>query len=207
MIYFLYLFSFFIWSSILNYIAHFIISQNYKNYLFPYFESFMTFCFMALWYKSSYFSSHFILFSALGITIQTDFSYMLISRFVSLYAVPSGILLSYMHYLPIHWIESIVASVIGYSFFYIINKIFYVIKKQDGMGQGDFDLMALIGAYTGLLGIWFTVLIGSLLGTTVSILYIIYKKSRITHVPFGPYLSIGAITFVLCRSFIIHYML
>lgn len=162
---------------------------------------------MALWYKSSYFSSHFILFSALGITIQTDFSYMLISRFVSLYAVPSGILLSYMHYLPIHWIESIVASVIGYSFFYIINKIFYVIKKQDGMGQGDFDLMALIGAYTGLLGIWFTVLIGSLLGTTVSILYIIFKKSRITHVPFGPYLSIGAITFVLCRSSIIHYML
>lgn len=197
---------FFSWSVILNITAGFLISRPAKKFLYlhPFFEWFMTISFCALWYQSIHFYSYFILFSALGVTIQTDLSCMLISRFVSLYLAPTGIILSFFNLLPIHWTESLVACVSGYLFFYAINKLFFLIKKQDGIGQGDIDLMALTGAYTGLLGIWFTILFGSIIGTITALAMILHKKKSPVCLPFGPSLALATIIFVLFKSQIIH---
>lgn len=197
---------FFSWSVILNITAGFLISRPAKKmfYLFPLFECFMTICFCALLHNTTHFWSYFLFFSALGITIQTDLSCMLISRFVSLYLAPTGVILSFFDFLPIHWIESLIACIVGYLFFYGINKLFFFIKKQDGLGQGDVDLMALIGAYTGLLGIWFAVLFGSIIGMIVALCIMLRKKSSLTCLPFGPSLALATIIFVLFKNQILH---
>lgn len=203
------LISFFSWSMILNLTAGFLIFRPKAKllYLFPYFECFMTICLYALWYNDLYFWPHFLLFSALGITIQTDLSCMLISRFVSLYLVPTGIILSFFNFLPINMIESLLASILGFLFFYAINKLFFLIKKQDGLGQGDCDLMALIGAYTGLLGIWFTILFGSIIGVFTALMIMLRKKASIVYLPFGPALAVASIIFVLFKHVIINHFL
>ena len=197
--------TFFAWSIILNLAAGFMVCRptSKKLFLFPFFEWFMTACFFLLWQSSVEFLPYFILFSALGITISTDLSCMLISRFVSLYLAPTGIILSFFNVIPLCWQESLTASIAGYLFFYVINKIFYLIKKQDGLGQGDFDLMALIGAYTGFLGVWFTILFGSIFGTIAAVIYLLYKKSSRGCLPFGPFLAIATMFFVLFKDAII----
>lgn len=200
---------FFSWSVILNIAAGFLVSRPAKKmfFLFPFFEWFMTICFFALLQNSTFFWSYFFLFSALGITIQTDLSCMLISRFVSLYFAPTGILLSFLGFLPIDGIESLVASMLGFLFFYSVNKIFFFIKKQDGLGQGDMDLMALIGAYTGLLGIWFAILFGSII-SVIALSYMTFiKRTSITCLPFGPSLALATIIFVLCKAQILRCLL
>lgn len=197
------IFLFFVWSTTLNLIAGQLVFRSKKLFLFPTFECFMVLSFMMLWQTSPYFIPHFVLFSALAITISTDLSCMLISRFVSLYLAPTGLLFSFLNMSPISWQESLAASIMGYFFFYLINKIFYLIKKQDGLGQGDFDLMALIGAYTGLLGIWFTILIGSIFGTICALIFMILRKSTLNYVPFGPFLAIATMSWLIYQSQII----
>lgn len=198
---------FFIWATFLTFFSYILLNKKMSKDFFPFFELFMTLSFILLWQTSTYFLPYFILFSALGVTIQTDLSYMLISRFVSLYLAPTGIILSYFKYLPITFFESVIATIIGYGALYIINKIFYLCKNKNGIGQGDFDLMALVGAYTGLLGIWFTILIASITGAATGLLYMIYKKRRISFLPFGPFLSVAGILFVLFQQQIVSYLL
>lgn len=167
----------------------------------------------ALWwtilaYPSSYFSpAYFFFFSALWITIYTDYSHMLISRFVSLYLVPVGILLSFFEFLPITPFESIIAAIFGYSFLWIANTIFYLIKRHDGLGQGDLELMACIGSFAGFLGCWFALLIGSVLGTILGCFIIILSKKNTLMFPFGPFLAFGASTYVIFQNQIAEYIL
>lgn len=205
----LWILSFFSWSIILNIISGLITSRPFKKAFcfYPFFEWFMTVCFFGILHNKIYFWPYFFLFSALGITIQTDLTHMVISRFVSLYLAPTGVILSAFGFLPLCWAESLIASVIGYLFFYTINKIFFFIKKQDGLGQGDIDLMALIGAYTGLLGIWFSILFGSFVGMLAALYVMSRKKTSLTCLPFGPSLALATIIFVLLKNQIIVYLI
>lgn len=161
-------------------------------------------CFAQLWLNNSpFFSVYFFFFSALTITIHTDMEHMLVSRFVSLYLVPAGIFLSYARYLPISPIESAASAMAAYLFLFSINKIFYLIKKHDGLGQGDLELFAFIGSFTGLLGCWFTILFSSVLGTLTGCLYMLWSRKTISILPFGPFLAIGAMLFVLFEQWIL----
>ncbi|HSW76203.1 MAG TPA: prepilin peptidase [Candidatus Saccharimonadales bacterium] len=205
------------WSFILRIIAHKLIyGLSYpipsavieKKTPCSYFIDILTIiCFLLLWTQNSpYFPAYFLFFSALIITIHTDMQHMLISRFVSLYCVPVGIYLSYVHYLPISPAHSILAALGGYCFLLIINTIFYLIKKHDGLGQGDLELLAFIGSFTGLLGCWFSILFGSVLGTFTGCLYILCSRKTVTMLPFGPFLAIGAILFVLFEPWILTFL-
>jgi len=141
---------------------------------------------------------YFIFFSALIVTIRTDLEFMLISRYMTLFLVPVGIAFSALGFLPISPLESILCALGGYLLFYAIAQAFYWFTGREGMGQGDLDLIAFIGAFTGLMGVWMTILIGSILGSVSSAIYLLASgHERSTHIPFGPFLAFGAICYVL----------
>lgn len=151
--------------------------------------------------------AYFIFISALWITIHSDLRYMLISRFASLYLVPIAIIGSYYHYLPITPVESIACSTLSALFLLTINKIFYMMKGHDGLGQGDIELIACIGAWIGFLGTWFTILVGSTIGTLGGCVYIIYTRNQIKMIPFGPFLASACLLFMLCQNHILQLLL
>jgi len=76
------------------------------------------------------------------------------------------------------------------------------------MGEGDFDLLFLIGAFTGIIGCWATITIGSMIGSIVGIINIAYLRlsttntdaSLTTKIPFGPFLALGAILYVMLQK-------
>lgn len=146
-----------------------------------------------------YLISYAFFFSALIITIRSDLELFLISRYVTLYIIPVAFILSYLNFLPISLIESIIGSILGYGILWIIAKTFYIYTGKHGMGQGDLELLAMIGSFTGILGAWVALCLGSILGSFVGIfILLINKQKRDTIVlPFGPFLSIGAIIYVL----------
>lgn len=151
--------------------------------------------------------AYFIFLSALWVTVYTDTWHMLISRFVSLYLVPVGIIFAAANVLPLHPIESIIAAFFGYALFWSANKLFFMLKGHDGLGQGDLELIACIGAFTGILGCWFSLLLGSIAGTIVGCMYILWHKKSVKILPFGPFLAFGASTFVLYQAEILKYLL
>lgn len=143
---------------------------------------------------------NFLLISSWYIVFYTDVKYKLISRFTSLYLVPTGIVCAYLEIIPISPSESIIAACAGYFLFWITNYIFYSFKKCDGLGQGDMDLIACIGSFLGLYGIWFTITISSILGSLLGLCYIIIFRKSAPTTPFGAFLSSVAIGFILLNQ-------
>lgn len=200
-----------LWSYALEQIAHFCIHNRFRTelsfYNQPHQIALLILCassfYVAIHTALLNYPAYFILISALWITIHSDLQNMLISRFASLYLIPIGLLLSWYELLPLSFQESLITCSISAVFFATMNALFYLIKKQRGLGQGDIELIACIGAWVGILGTWFTILIGSVVGTICTGIYIAISGHRINKIPFGPFLASACLCYVLYQSTIL----
>ncbi len=94
--------------------------------------------------------------------------------------------------------SSLLGILAGGGSLYAVALLYYLLRKQEGMGGGDIKLLAMIGAATGIKGVIFTIFAGSLLGTVSGIFIILYTKvadSKL-RIPFGPFLSLGVILYI-----------
>ena len=171
--------------------------------LYPSIEilSALLFSLLYFWAPTEYFFPYFIFFSALIVTIRSDLEYMLISRFVTLFLIPLALFFSLINLLPISIYESILGTVVGYSFLFIIRSLFNVLTGKEGIGQGDLDLIAFIGSFTGIIGCWISLLAGSIAGSFIGLGYLLlYQPQEPIKIPFGPFLAAGAISFILLQQ-------
>lgn len=133
---------------------------------------------------------------------------MLISRFVTIYLIPLGLLFSWTGLLPITVFDSVAGILLGYGSLYAVSKIFFWITKKDGVGQGDLELLAFIGSFVGFVGCWISLFLGSFIGSIVGIAYMVLFNKRLTFkVPFGPFLALGAIAYVLLQKKLLLFLL
>ncbi|GAB3378740.1 prepilin peptidase [Lysobacter fragariae] len=109
-------------------------------------------------------------------------------------------------YFPVK--PAVIGAAVGYTSLWSVCWVFKQLTGKDGMGQGDFKLLAAIGAWTGLKGILPTILVSSLVGAIIGSIFIAMKgKDRNTQIPFGPYLAIaGWIVFFWGQPLIDGYM-
>lgn len=174
--------------------------------LYPAIETLTAISMMLLYYMNDfdYFFAYFLFFSALIVTIRTDLETMLISRYVTLFLIPVGIFFSSTDYIPIIPLDSIMGAAIGYIILWLISAIFQACTGKQGIGEGDFELLAFIGSFTGIFGIWASLMIGSILGSIIGILYLhtTGKLQRHAQLPFGPFLALGALLYVLGEEYI-----
>ena len=85
---------------------------------------------------------------------------------------------------------SVIGAICGYMSLWSIFIVFKLITGKEGMGHGDFKLLAMLGAWTGWKMLFVIVLTSSLVGAIVGITMILLKKTeRGTQIPFGPYLA------------------
>lgn len=180
------------------------------SFLYPFIELLTLVTLSALYSSvpSTYFFSYFVLISALIVTIRSDLETMLISRYVTLFLIPFGLLFSALGLLPITLTESITGSLVGFGGLFLIAYTFFRLTGKHGLGQGDIDLLALIGSFTGIIGCWATILIGSVTGSILGIIYMrgIQSPTPIK-IPFGPFLALGAICYVFWQEAITHFLL
>ena len=92
---------------------------------------------------------------------------------------------------------ALLGAMAGYLSLWTVWWLFKQLTGKEGMGHGDFKLLAAIGAWTGLKGILPTILLSSLVGAIIGSIWLAAKgRDRATPIPFGPYLAIaGWITF------------
>lgn len=154
--------------------------------------------FLMIWVPIRYAPAYFILFSALIVSIRSDLETLLISQYVTIFLVPIGTLCSYLHLLPITPWQSLSGAIFGYIFLWGLANMFLLLTHKKGMGEGDFELLALIGSFIGIYGTWFTLIIASMTGSVIGISLIMRgNANRSTKIPFGPFLACAAIIYVL----------
>ena len=88
--------------------------------------------------------------------------------------------------------SSIIGAVAGYLVLWSVHHTFKLITKKEGMGYGDFKLLALLGAWLGWEFLPAIIIFSSLVGSVVGIALILFKKhQREIPIPFGPYLAVA----------------
>jgi len=178
--------------------------------LYPAIELFTAISLLILFYAlpTIYFLQYALYFSLLIITIRSDIEHMLISSFVTLYTLPIPLLLSFFQCLPITFVDSLLGALSGYLCLWSIGKLFYWWTGKQGIGEGDFEMLALIGAWTGMLGCWFAVTLGSVIGVISGIAIQAHRKTiDDIKIPFAPCLALGSMIFVFCSHYVIFYLM
>jgi len=95
--------------------------------------------------------------------------------------------------------EAVVGAIAGYLVLWGVYWLFKLIRGKEGMGYGDFKLLAALGAWLGWKALPGIVLLSSVAGAVIGIaLMIVHRRDGGTPLPFGPYLAIaGAIALFL----------
>ncbi len=85
---------------------------------------------------------------------------------------------------------SIIGAVAGYIALWSVFHLFKLATGKEGMGYGDFKLLALFGAWLGWQYLPIIILLSSLVGAVIGIGMIVFvKHDRTVPIPFGPYLA------------------
>jgi len=85
---------------------------------------------------------------------------------------------------------AIVGALAGYLSLWSVYHLFRLITGKEGMGYGDFKLLAALGAWLGWKMLPLIILMSAVVGAVVGVLMIAFKRhERSVPIPFGPYLA------------------
>ncbi|MDP3285827.1 MAG: prepilin peptidase [Desulfobacterales bacterium] len=147
---------------------------------------------------------YFAFISALLVITFIDIDHRIIPDTISLPGIPIGFLLASLVLPSMNYKTSLAGILTGGGSLLAVAWIYNLITKKEGMGGGDIKLLAMIGAFTGWKGVLFTIFVASSAGTLAGIAVMLKtKKGMKLAVPFGPFLSIGAILYVFFGTDII----
>ncbi|HUX62898.1 A24 family peptidase [Sulfuricella sp.] len=94
--------------------------------------------------------------------------------------------------------SALVGAVAGYLTLWCVYWLFKLVTKKEGMGYGDFKLLAAIGAWLGWQMLPLVILLSSLVGAVVGLSLILFAgHGRQIPIPFGPYLAGGGLIALL----------
>jgi leader peptidase (prepilin peptidase)/N-methyltransferase len=122
-----------------------------------------------------------------------DLDHQIIPNAITLPGIPLGVLAGLLVGQP-PFLDRLIGSLAGAGFLYLV--LFYggVLYGQEAMGEGDLNLIALVGAFLGWKAVVITILVGCLVGSVVGLsLIALGRVGRRQHIPFGPFLSLGAV--------------
>jgi leader peptidase (prepilin peptidase)/N-methyltransferase len=88
--------------------------------------------------------------------------------------------------------DAVIGAMAGYLILWSIYWVFKLLTGKEGMGYGDFKLLAALGAWLGWQALPLIILLSSLVGAVCGIaLMIIKRRGKEIPIPFGPYLAMA----------------
>jgi len=102
--------------------------------------------------------------------------------------------------LDLPWSTSLIGALAGGGTFLILQQGYKRLKGREGLGTGDIKLMFLLGALLGWQALPLMVFMAAISALAVSLIYLrrASAKGLQTAVPFGPFLSLGGMLYILC---------
>ena len=157
----------------------------------------------------------FMIFLALLIVISfIDLDFQIIPDILSIGGVALGFVLAIIRPLFRHldprfgMLDSLYGIALGGGVLFAIAWLYQFFTKREGMGGGDIKLLGMIGAFCGWKGVVFSLVSGSVFGTLVGIPIMLSKGQGGKYaIPFGPFLSLGALFYVFTGNTIIKFVM
>ena len=136
------------------------------------------------------------LVAALLVVTFIDIDYKIIPNVISYPGIIIGFAASFFSRY-ITYKESLLGIAVGAGVLLLVASGYYFLTKKEGMGGGDVKLLAMIGAFLGWEAVIFTIFVGSAVGTVLGLSVALKtRQGRKAAIPFGPFLSLGAILYL-----------
>jgi leader peptidase (prepilin peptidase)/N-methyltransferase len=88
--------------------------------------------------------------------------------------------------------DAVIGAIMGYLSLWSLYWVFKLITGKEGMGYGDFKLLAALGAWMGWQALPMIILLSSVVGAVCGIaLMVIKRRGKDIPIPFGPYLAMA----------------
>ena len=143
-----------------------------------------------------------------------DFDYYIIPNVISLpgTAIAAGIAVinEFTHIFSDPIVPGVIPALWGFlmgaGFLWIVAEFYLRIRKMEGLGMGDVKLLAMVGVLLGPTGAFYTISLGSLLGSIGSIILIVFTRRKASqHIPFGPYLVTATLLYIYSGNLLINW--
>jgi len=153
------------------------------------------------------FLAAFIFVSALIVITFIDIDHQIIPDIISLPGIPICFFLA-VFLMKLSYLEALLGLLIGGGSLYLIAVLYELATKREGMGGGDIKLLAMMGAFLGWKSLLFILLVSSMVGAVVGIAVMLVKGGDMKYaVPFGPFLSLGAVAYLLVGDYAVNLFL
>ncbi len=94
--------------------------------------------------------------------------------------------------------DAILGAIAGYLLLWLVGGVYKLLRRREGIGQGDYKLLALLGAWTGWQTLPFILLLSSVIGAIMgTILILLRRQSMQKPLPFGPYLCLAGFSTII----------
>jgi len=154
-------------------------------------------------------SALYILFIAgFVLAMRTDLQALVVPRVVLAYMLCIALIGVGTESLGITTFASFSGGLLGYGSLWLLNRLALWLTGRQGIGEGDMDLLGLIGLMWGPIGVWIIAFMSSLLGIVCTGLYLLVTgQGRHTRIPFIPFMGVASILYVAFQEPLVQWLL
>jgi len=108
--------------------------------------------------------------------------------------------------IQVSFLDSVIGAVLGAGFFFLASGLYFLVRKQQGMGTGDFTLIAMAGAFLGLKLTLLVIFLAPIIGTVYALIRMVRhaidagsarasvgEMLQSWEIPFGVFISISSL--------------
>ena len=129
---------------------------------------------------------------AMIVLFAIDLEHQILPNEITLSGMAIGFVASV--FLPPGWKSSLIGLLVGGLFPFLVAEAYARVRGREGMGMGDFKMLAMVGAFLGWPIVWLALILSCVLGIVIGGgALIVSKRGLATRLPFGTFIAVAAL--------------
>ena len=129
---------------------------------------------------------------AMIVLFAIDLEHQILPNEITLPGIVVGFVLSF--FVPPGWRSSLIGLLVGGLVPFLIAEVYARVRGREGMGMGDFKMLAMAGAFLGWPLVWLTLILACVLGIVIGGgALLISRRGLATRIPFGTFIAVAAL--------------
>jgi leader peptidase (prepilin peptidase)/N-methyltransferase len=139
---------------------------------------------------------------AMIVLFAIDLEHQILPNEITLSGIVAGFAFSF--FVPPGWKSSLIGLVVGGVFPFLIAEIYFRVRGREGMGMGDFKMLAMVGAFLGWPLVWVTLIVSCVLGIVIGGgALLLSRRGMGTRIPFGTFIAVAALVCAYAEALVI----